>query len=600
MQTQTRDLEQIILDITALSDALDEAEQRWAPQIARVDPHHRDSAVNLAHYWAIRQFDLRSLQHRLAALGLSSLGRSEAHVQQTLAAIESAARALAGRETRNRVPAVGYTTGSQLLRERTRQLLGPAPLLRETRIMVTLPGAAAEDPQLIADLLARGMDVARINCAHDDPAAWSAMVGEIRRAGARYCRIAMDLAGPKLRTGPLTEGPRVVKLRPRKDALGRVTEPAWCWLTPPDNPAPPPREGIPVLPVDAAWLAHLTPDTTFRIREGRGSKRTFTVVQADECGALARTDHTAYLVTGVEMTTGTGASTELRALPPVEQYLTLSAGDTLILTRDCAPAPVPPQGPPHIGCTLPEVFGSVRRAQPILFDDGKITGRVLDFGADTISVTITEPTAPNSRLRGGKGINLPETLVPVPALTAADRGNLAFIHEHADLVEMSFVRGAGDIADLLGALADLGDTDLDVVVKIETAQGFQNLPEILFEVMRRRRAGVMIARGDLAVECGYERLAELQEEILWLCEAAHLPVIWATEVLDRMARSGRPSRAEITDAAMGVRAECVMLNKGPRVVDAVASLADILHRMSAHTDKQTTLMRSLHSWYRME
>ncbi len=73
----------------------------------------------------------------------------------------------------------------------------------------------------------------------------------------------------------------------------------------------------------------------------------------------------------------------------------------------------------------------------------------------------------------------------------------------------------------------------------------------------------MIARGDLAVEAGYERLAEMQEEILWLCEAAHLPVIWATEVLDQLARTGRPSRAEVDDAAVVQRAECVMLNKGP-------------------------------------
>jgi len=107
---------------------------------------------------------------------------------------------------------------------------------------------------------------------------------------------------------------------------------------------------------------------------------------------------------------------------------------------------------------------------------------------------------------------------------------------------------------------------------------------------------VMIARGDLAVECGYERLAELQEEILWLCEAAHLPVIWATEVLDQLARTGQPSRAEITDAAMSQRAECVMLNKGPHVDVAITVLDDILRRMSGHQRKKTALLRPLRSW----
>ena len=111
--------------------------------------------------------------------------------------------------------------------------------------------------------------------------------------------------------------------------------------------------------------------------------------------------------------------------------------------------------------------------------------------------------------------------------------------------------------------------------------------------MRSPRAGVMIARGDLAVECGFERLAELQEEILWFAEAAHLPVIWATQVLEHLAKEGVPSRAEITDAAMGERAECVMLNKGRHVVEAVHTLDNILKRMASHQMKKRSLLRRL-------
>jgi pyruvate kinase len=69
---------------------------------------------------------------------------------------------------------------------------------------------------------------------------------------------------------------------------------------------------------------------------------------------------------------------------------------------------------------------------------------------------------------------------------------------------------------------------------------------MLLAAMRWPSCGVMIARGDLAVECGFERLAEVQEEILWICEAAHVPVIWATQVLENVAKAGMPSRAEIT------------------------------------------------------
>ncbi|MBO3752702.1 hypothetical protein J5X84_42200 [Streptosporangiaceae bacterium NEAU-GS5] len=209
---------------------------------------------------------------------------------------------------------------------------------------------------------------------------------------------------------------------------------------------------------------------------------------------------------------------------------------------------------------------------------------------------ITRARAGGSRLRAGKGINLPQTPLPISALTAKDREDLRFIAEHADLVEISFARTAADIAELLSALDELGDCRLGVIIKVETVQAFENLPEILLTAMRRTWSRVMIARGDLAVEGGYQRPAELQEEILWLCEAAHLPTIWATQALDQMARSGLPSRAEVTDAAMGVRAECVMLNKGPHIGEAVAALGNILRRMTAHQDKKNTLMRPLTSW----
>jgi pyruvate kinase len=103
----------------------------------------------------------------------------------------------------------------------------------------------------------------------------------------------------------------------------------------------------------------------------------------------------------------------------------------------------------------------------------------------------------------------------------------------------------------------------------------------------------MIARGDLAVECGWERLVEVQEEILWMTEAAHMPVVWATQVLEGMAKNGMPTRAEITDAGVGARAECVMLNKGPNIVETVRILHDILLRMQQHQIKKRSTFRRL-------
>ena len=90
-------------------------------------------------------------------------------------------------------------------------------------------------------------------------------------------------------------------------------------------------------------------------------------------------------------------------------------------------------------------------------------------------------------------------------------------------------------------------------------------------------------------------MAEMQEEILWLCEAAQVPVIWATQVLEGLAKEGVPTRAEVTDAAMANRAECVMLNKGLHILDAIHMLDNVLTRMAGHQHKKTPQLRALQS-----
>jgi len=179
-------------------------------------------------------------------------------------------------------------------------------------------------------------------------------------------------------------------------------------------------------------------------------------------------------------------------------------------------------------------------------------------------------------------------------LTAKDLEDLPFIARHADLIGYSFVRHADDIFQLHRHLADLHADRLGLILKVETRHAFAELPKLLLACMRGGPFGVMIARGDLAVECGFERMAEVQEEILWVCEAAHTPVIWATQVLESLAKTGMPSRAEVTDAAMSERAECVMLNKGPFIREAVRTLDNILRRMQAHQAKKRAMLRPLH------
>ena len=586
---------------------MEEAESQWSGWLAAVAPEHRASAQNLVHYWAMRQRDLRGLQIRLAAYGLSSLGRSEPHVEATLSVIRSAILAMLGAGWQPPEPSiVRIDQGYELLQRRTDQLLGPAPISRPTRIMVTLPSAAATDPDVVADLIKRGRNIARINCAHDDAEAWRAMARHVRQAAESSglpCLIAMDLAGPKLRTGPLAPGPCAVKLRPRKNALGGLVAPARAWLTASEDPTDPPDADMPLLPVPRRWLGRRRAGDILGLRDTRGSKRRLMLTNNDQtsgssAGFVVTAAKTTYLATGTVLTVdGTDEPIELGELPPTERSIVLHRGDILQLTRDCSPAPVDPANDtPRIGCTLSEAFDHARAGDTVHLDDGKISGQIISVNPDAIAVRIDRPARAESKLKAGKGINLPDTQLPIPAITDKDVADLASVVELADLVEMSFVRDPSDVEQLLGELDRLGDDRLGIVLKIETRQAFDHLPQLVLTAMKRRRIGVMIARGDLAVECGYERLAELQEEILWLCEAAHLPVIWATQVLEQLATSGLPSRAEISDAAMSERAECVMLNKGPYINDAVVAIDNILQRMARHHYKKNALLRNLHSW----
>ncbi len=570
-------------------------------QIDDLREHHRASGENLLHYVALRRHDLRPLQARLAALGLSSLGRSEPHVLANLDAV------IAMLGSAGDVAAPGASRGDAQLEANARALLGPPPAHRSVRIMVTMPSEAADDYALVHALVEAGMDCVRINCAHDDAAAWERILQHLRKAEEathRRCRVLMDLAGPKLRTGPVAPGPGVVKVRPYRDPLGRVVAPARVWFTARDAPAKPPTPADAELPLARTFLQRLAAGDELEFEDARGARRRIRIVERAATGAWGEARRTAHLTGGLALELRRArrrpARSRLPALPRIEQVLELSVGDTLVLTRSLEPgrpATWDSSGrllsPARIGCTLPEIFADVRAGERVWLDDGKIGGVIRAVGDDALQIRITQAAAGGAKLRGDKGINLPDSRLRLSALTDKDRADLAFVVAHADMVGYSFVRTAEHVAELEARLRELGGERLGMVLKIETQQAFEQLPSLLLATMKFPCDGVMIARGDLAVECGWERLAEVQEEILWMCEAARLPVIWATQVLESLTKTGMPSRAEISDAAIAGRAECVMLNKGPHVEKAVKVLDDILRRMQAHQSKKRSMLRPL-------
>jgi len=592
--------------VRELRSELCAAEVRNEALIQAMPGPRQASARNLFHYLALRRRDIRATQAQLAAVGLSSLGRAESNTLFVVDAVLAILERLQDRGIEEAaVDMKGFQSGSELLASNTEALLGPKRTKRDVRIMVTMPSEAAHDYALVKELLSHGMDAMRINCAHDGPEEWAAIIEKLRRAErevGRHCQVLMDLGGPKLRTGPIATCAAVVSWRPRRDHLGKVISPARIWLTRDAAAVPPPIPADASLPVSASWLEALAVDDRLALTDTRGAARTLRVVGQDEGGWWVTGKRSSYVVDGTELhNQRTGETGLITGIAPLEQVLTLARGDTLILTKGQTPgrpAILDDTGavvtPASIPCTLPEVFGAVKPGERIWFDDGKLGGVIRSVAPKHVRVEITQAREKGVRLRSDKGINLPDSKLTLPALTEKDLQDLPFVARHADLVGLSFVQEPRDIETLVAELEKLGATDKAVVLKIETRRAFEGLPELLLAALRLPKAGIMIARGDLLVEVGYERLAEVQEEILWLCEAAHLPVIWATQVLESLAQKGLPSRAEITDAAMSERAECVMLNKGPHILEAIGVLSSILSRMQAHQAKKTPRLRRLH------
>lgn len=623
-------------DLAALRAEVIRKGRDAADQFHRVDPLNRASAINLVHYLALRSNDLRQIQARLSPRGLSSLGRCEAHVLATLNAVMAN---IEPSHADDQPPPVSFEEGDSLLEANTTALLGERPEGRRTRIMATMPSEAADDPSIIARLLERGMSIMRINGAHDGEDAWTRMLAHLdsaRKAQRRHCRVLMDLPGPKLRTGPLASRRGVIHLKPMRDEVGRAIAPCRVLLLEPIGE--PGRTRIrelmhiwslgmtipglecvhdaklvvPLpLSVDGGTLDNLRDARVSRralLRDARGLDRALKVEGECDLGEptvrawWATCQKSTYAIntsTVRFMARGMGVPNVLLearcdGVPDEDGYLILRPGDRLLLKRAQGLGGGSTEGEPaHVACTLPEALDFVSVGHRVMLDDGKFACTCERIDAQGALLRIEECDPEGQKLRADKGVNLPDAKVMLDALSGDDQRVLAFAAKRVDMIGLSFVQCAADVTRIREALRAHGASHVGLVLKIETRTAFDRLAELLLAAMEAPLAGVMIARGDLAVEVGYERLAEVQEELLWVCEAAHTPVIWATQVLERLAKTGSPTRAEITDAAMSQRAECVMLNKGPFLHRAVETLDSILRRMEGHQDKKSAMLRPL-------
>lgn len=467
------DLQRLAEELERIDQFMVRTEKEFNYLLEKVHVSNRKCAVNLLHYLALRSLDIRDLQDSLHTYGLSSMASSESHIRGQLLAILQrigVVKDLAG-------DWFDYGKSKESFAQRTNALFGKKQSESIPWIMVTFDSDYADDYAKVKNLIQSGMNVARINCAHDDESTWFSMIQHVKRASkitGLSCKIYMDLAGPKIRT--VTRGNQKIA-----------------------------------------------------IREGQS------VYLADE-DMVGEDDQT-------------------------------------------------------IGCTIRGIAEQLNTGEPVLIDDGLIELRVDRIEPGRAKLQVLRISAKKPFIKPEKGINFPESVLSMPALTDYDIKCLSFINKHADMVGYSFVRNTKDLLQLQEVMGR--NKKVALIIKIETPEAVKNLPDLLFTGMKEEHIGVMIARGDLAVEIGFERMSEIQEEILWICEAAHVPVIWATQVLENMNKSGMATRSEITDAAHAALADCVMINKGNHIIRTMETLRDILIRSGGHHVKKRYTFRPL-------
>lgn len=497
-------LQKMALQIDEVVDLIQEQQVNKELLTKGICPSYRQSAKNLMHYAAFRSFDARKMQNGLKQLGLTRLANAEGNILGSLVNLKIIVHSLLGGAPnleKNEFLSIGE--GTELLKKHTDELFGQNGKRRRVRVMVTQPTEAATNYDMVLEMVKNGMDCARVNCAHDGPEVWEAIIKNVRKA-AKACattvKVAMDLAGPKVRTGEIDLN------QSNKDENGSK------------------KKRKPFMRLN---------NEDVLIVSGKGDRANGP--KYDDKGNLIK--------------------------------------------------------PATIGCVPHQITERAKKGAPILFDDGKIEGEITATGPGYFEVKITRTQPGGSKLKGGKGINLPTLDLGISGLTAKDREDLTFVVNHADIVNYSYVNDEKDVNDLFTELNRLGaNENLGVILKIETSLAYKNLINILIAAMQRKHLGIMIARGDLALEVGWKNMGMVQQGILSFCSAAHIPVVWATQVLEGLAKKGIPSRSEITDITSSVQAECVMLNKGPHINEAIAFLDEVLLNVESSHHKKEVLL----------
>lgn len=441
-------------------------------EIKNIDSPDILSMQNLKAFLILRNKKVKGMDLKLLHAGLSPYKNIHPHIHYSIQ------KMLYQLHHMDNVPQyiLNPDVSNLIRKERVMNLFGKL----EQSVMVTLQASMLDKPDIIKDLLSNGMNIARINCAHDSPEIWKHLVQKIRDAETELglmkgiCKIHMELAGPKIRVKKVFNPEKVIK-----------------------------------------------------------EERPFIKVNPGEIISIIRQ----------------------------EKLTDKHSEDAMAFSIN------------H-----PNALINVRLKDKVFFNDGKIIGEICSITDQLIGIEILHTHKKGAKLREEAGINLPDSFVHfvMPAMTETDISLLPFIYELSDSIGLSFVHHPRDLEKIRICLSSLPPKKIGIIAKIETREAIHHLSKIIYEGLHFDLFGIMIARGDLAVELGFTKLASIQEEIIRLCEAAHIPIIWATGVLENLTKKGIPIRSELTDAYMGLRTNCIMLNKGSYIVESLKTINELV------------------------
>ena len=230
-----------------------------------------------------------------------------------------------------------------------------------------------------------------------------------------------------------------------------------------------------------------------------------------------------------------------------------------------------------VGVTEPEALARVKPGQRVLFDDGRLQGRVTASEKGLVTLTIEA----GGTLLPNKGINLPDTELQIPAITKRDREAIAVaLSAGVDWLALSFVRDASAAHELRGVIRGF-DTNVPILAKIERPEAVKKSAEII-----NAFDGIMVARGDLGVEIALEKVPHVQKQLIQQARIAGKPVITATDMLDSMRKNARPTRAEVSDVANAVYdgTDAVMLSGETAVGEYPVEALACMNRIALETE----------------